>query len=59
MENMSLTGDRAYLLGGDYFLELLRSVMVVPFNMDLMDANASIFHHCRHQCNHLQPRHYH
>ena len=41
MENMSLTGDRAYVLGGDYFLELLRSVMVVPFNMDLMDANAS------------------
>ena len=41
MENMSLTGDRAYLLGGDYFLELLRSVMVVPFNMDLMDANAA------------------
>ena len=40
MENMSLTGDRAYVLGGDYFLELLRSVMVVPFNMDLMDANA-------------------
>ncbi len=41
MENMSLTGDRAYVLGGDYFLELLRSVMVVPFNMDLMDANAT------------------
>ena len=40
MENMSLTGDRAYVLGSDYFLELLRSVMVVPFNMDLMDANA-------------------
>ncbi len=41
MENMSLTGDRAYVLGGDYFLELLRSVTVLPFNMDLMDANAA------------------
>ena len=40
MKNMSLTGDRAYVLGGDYFLELLRSVSVMPFNMDLMDANA-------------------
>ncbi|MBR5044587.1 MAG: hypothetical protein IKX66_04495 [Clostridia bacterium] len=41
MENMSLTGDRAYVLGGDYFLELLRSVSVMPFNMDLMDENSA------------------
>ena len=40
MENMSLTGDRAYVLGGDYFLELLRSVTVLPFNVALMNANA-------------------
>ncbi|MBP5348791.1 MAG: leucine-rich repeat protein [Clostridia bacterium] len=41
MEGNSLTGDRAYVLGSDYFLELLRSVSVMPFNMDLMNENAS------------------
>ena len=40
MENMSLTGDRAYILGGDYFLELLRSVTLLPFNMTMMNENA-------------------
>ena len=40
MESMSLTGDRAYLLGGDYFIDLLRTISVMPFNVDLMDANA-------------------
>ena len=41
MESMSLTGDRAYLLGGDYFIDLLRTISVIPFNVDLMDANAA------------------
>ena len=41
MENMSLTGDRAYILGSDFFLELLRSVSIMPFNMDLMNENAA------------------
>ena len=41
MESLSFTGDRAYILGGDYFLELFRAMGVLPFNIDLMDANAS------------------
>ena len=41
MESMSLTGDRAYILGGDYFVDLIRSISVLPFNMTLMDDNAA------------------
>ena len=41
MESMSFSGDRAYILGGDYFLDLYRALLVLPFNMDLMDANAA------------------
>ncbi len=41
MESLSFTGDRAYILGGDYFLELFRAMGVLPFNIDLMDANVS------------------
>ena len=41
MENMSLTGDRAYILGSDYFLDVFRSITALPFNMDLMDNNAA------------------
>ena len=41
MEEMSFTGDRAYVLGGDYFLDLYRAMLVLPFNMGLMDVNAS------------------
>ena len=40
MKNMSFTGDRAYVLAGDYFLEVLRAMGVLPFNMTMMDANA-------------------
>ncbi len=40
MENMSLTGDRAYILGSDYFLDMSRAILVLPFNMTLMDENA-------------------
>ena len=40
MEDMSFTGDRAYVLGGDYFIDLLRTISVLPFNVDLMDQNA-------------------
>lgn len=40
MESMSFTGDRSYLLAGDYFMELFRAFGVMPFNVDLMDENA-------------------
>ena len=40
MENLSLTGDRAYILGGDYILDVYRAVSVLPLNMTLMDDNA-------------------
>ena len=40
MENLSFTGDRAYVLGSDYFLDVFRAIPVLPFNMDMMDANA-------------------
>ena len=41
MEGMSFTGDRAYVLGGDYFLDLYRAMLVLPFNMGLMDEYGS------------------
>lgn len=40
MNSMSFTGDRAYVLAGDYFLDVLRAMGVLPFNMTMMDANA-------------------
>ena len=40
MENLSFTGDRGYILGSDYFLDVFRAVPVLPFNMTLMDASA-------------------
>ena len=40
MRNLSFTGDRAYILGGDYFLDVFRALAVLPFNMTLMDKNA-------------------
>ena len=41
MISMSITGDRAYVLAGDYFLDVLRTIGVLPFNMTMMDANAN------------------
>ena len=41
MNNMSLTGDRAYVLGSDYFLDIMRVMTILPFNMDMMDKNAA------------------
>ena len=41
MQSMSFTGDRAYILGSDYFLDLMRAINVLPFNMTMMDANAA------------------
>ena len=41
MANLSLTGDRAYLLGSDYFLDVFRSMSLLPFNVTLMNASAS------------------
>ena len=40
MDSMSLTGDRAYIMAGDYFLDVMRAMGVLPFNMTMMDANA-------------------
>jgi len=41
MDSMSFTGDRAYVLASDYFLDVLRSMGVLPFNMSMMDDNAT------------------
>ena len=40
MESMSLTHDRAYVLASDYFLDILRVACVIPFNLDMMNAEA-------------------
>ena len=40
MENLSFTGDRAYILGSDYFIDAFRAMAVLPFNLSLMDENA-------------------
>ena len=40
MKSVSFTGDRAYTLAGDYFLDILRAMTVVPFNVTMMDANS-------------------
>ena len=41
MMNMSLTGDRGYILGGDFFLDIFRSMSLLPFNVTMMNAKAS------------------
>ena len=41
MDSLSFTGDRFYILGGDYFMDIFRNMGVLPFNADLMDENAS------------------
>jgi len=41
MESLSFTGDRAYVLGSDYFLDILRGMGVLPFNMEMMNAGGS------------------
>ena len=40
MNSLSLTGDRSYVLAGDYFLDILRALGVIPVNITMMDANA-------------------
>ena len=40
MNSLSLTGDRSYVLAGDYFLDVLRALGVIPVNITMMDANA-------------------
>ena len=40
MESLSFSGDRAYILGSDYFLDIMRSLTALPFNITMMDANA-------------------
>ena len=40
MKSLSLTGDRSYVLAGDYFLDVLRALGVIPVNITMMDANA-------------------
>ena len=41
MESLSFTGDRAYILGSDYFVDIVRAMGVLPFNKDLMDENTA------------------
>ena len=41
MENLSFTGDRAYILGSDYFIDAFRAMAVLPFNLSMMDENAA------------------
>ncbi|MBR6053630.1 MAG: hypothetical protein IKP55_07660 [Clostridia bacterium] len=41
MENLSFSGDRAYILGSDYFLDVFRAIPVLPFNVTMMDDNAA------------------
>ncbi len=41
MENLSFTGDRAYILGSDYFIDAFRAMAVLPFNLSMMDENAT------------------
>ena len=41
MNNLSFTGDRGYILAGDYFMDVFRVLSLMPFNMSLMNANAS------------------
>ncbi len=40
MNSLSLTGDRSYVLAGDYFLDVLRAMGVIPVNITMMDENA-------------------
>ena len=40
METLSFAGDRAYILGSDYFLDIMRSITAIPFNMTMMNENA-------------------
>ena len=41
MESLSFTGDRAYILGSDYFIDILRAMGVLPFNMTLMNGKGN------------------
>ena len=41
MDSLSLTGDRSYILAGDYFLDVLRAMGVLPVNITMMDENAT------------------
>lgn len=41
MESYSFTGDRAYVLASDYFLDIMRAMGVLPFNMNLMDEHSA------------------
>lgn len=37
MNDLSLDGNTGYILAGDYFMDIIRSVNVLAYNMDLMD----------------------
>ena len=41
MQNLSLSNDRGYILGSNYFIDVFRAMSVMPFNMTMMDANAA------------------
>ncbi len=35
MEDMSLSYDKMYLIAGDYYMDVLRAMIVMPFNMEM------------------------
>lgn len=37
MDELSLDGNTCYFLAGDYFMDIIRSVNVLVYNMDMMD----------------------
>ncbi|MBR4770538.1 MAG: hypothetical protein IK090_06380 [Clostridia bacterium] len=40
MDSLSLVEDRSYVLAGDYFLDVLRALGVLPVNITMMDKNS-------------------
>lgn len=38
MEDLSLTENKQFLMAGDYFLDVIRALLLLPFNIDLYTA---------------------
>lgn len=38
MDDLSLTEDKQFLMAGDYFLDVIRALLLLPFNIDLYTA---------------------
>ena len=39
MDDVSLDGERKYLLATDYYLDIVRNMLVMPFNLSLLDGS--------------------